>query len=566
MTSSVPIPTAAREAAFAAVLRACGERKLTVERLDDAAESYLGVRMPGTTKFWDLYVDCDEKRLKIPKVKLGAPRGLLAHVGYRGTVCVNDGQNLSIDIDRQADVVAHTLLEAYDLVERSAVDAANGMVEFFNELEGYWGGLPDWTKARTVVEVDQRDRLICAHINAKKTTKTWFLSERNQPLPRELEGEKLAAQRALYVHLNEVPHPPAYPDHLSTHFVEAVKAQFSAAQLALWDELVGPSKNGPKLLTLLISIPRAAGGLSLIGMAFTAKGGKVDTGMQVFPLTIRRHTTRYMRERGGASLELFGKHVAVLGCGAVGSVVADCLAAAGVGELTLVDHDDYSEDNVFRHLLSPHWVDAPKVQGLYAQLTVRYPGLQVKPIYDMAQGWVTPKKLADIDGIVIAFGQPSIERSYSRYFRELKLAIPVVFTWLEALDLGGHSVLSWPDKEGCLDCLYRDDEGQPSLAPRSSFMEPGQPVTRNLTGCGSIFVPFGALQSRRTGLMAAEHMLGALGKSSTASYRYWVGDGTAAAEAGLRTTPWHKIAATLPQAEASHRVFGLSCKFCRGAA
>ena len=43
--------------------------------------------------------------------------------------------------------------------------------------------------------------------------------------------------------------------------------------------------------------------------------------------------------------------------------------------------------------------------------------------------------LAGIDGIVIAFGQPSVERSFSRYFRDTTLAMPVVFTWLEALDL-----------------------------------------------------------------------------------------------------------------------------------
>lgn len=566
MTDAATTPTTAQNTAFAAFLILCGERGLTSERLDAAEEGYLGVRIQGATRTWDLYVDCNEKRLKIPKVKLGMPRGLLAHVGYGGTVCVNDGQNMSVDIDRQADVVAHTLLEAYDLVERSAADATTGMVEFFNELEGYWSGQPGWTRARMALEVDRRDRLITAYVNAKKPSKTWFLSERNKPLPKELDGDGLAAQRALYVHLDEVPLPPAHPDRLTASFVEAVKAKLSPAQLALWVQLVGPSKNGPKLLTLLISVPRAAGGSSLIGVAFTAKGGQVDTRIPMTPLTIRRHTATYMRERGGASLELLGKHVAVLGCGAVGSVAADCLAAAGVGKLTLVDLDEYTEDNVFRHLLGPIWVDIPKVSALRIHLTNRYPGLKVVSINDAAQEWVTPKSLTGIDGIVIAFGQPSVERSFSRYFRDKILAMPVVFSWLEALDLGGHSVLSWTNAEGCLECLYRDDEGWPALAPRSSFMEPDQPVTRNLTGCGSIFVPFGALQARRTGLMAAEHLLTALGKPGPASYRFWVGEGAAAAGAGLRTTPWHKIAAGLSQAEATQRVFGRPCKHCRSPA
>jgi hypothetical protein len=140
----------------------------------------------------------------------------------------------------------------------------------------------------------------------------------------------------------------------------------------------------------------------------------------------------------------------------------------------------------------------------------------------------------------------------------------MLFTWLEPLDLGGHSVVTWTDDPGCLDCLYRDDEGQESLQGRTAFLEPNQVVSQNLTGCSSIFVPYGALQSRRTALMAAEHLLSTLTMSGP-SYRYWVGDGRIAAEQGLRTTPWRDEARVLSFEEASQRVFGRPCKRCRGA-
>jgi len=307
----------------------------------------------------------------------------------------------------------------------------------------------------------------------------------------------------------------------------------------------------------------------LVGVSFGARTGLVDKKAPVTPLTMRRHAPNYMRERGGASLDLLGKHVAVLGAGAVGCVVIDTLAAAGVGKLTVVDHDEYASDNVFRHLLDPSLVDFPKPFGLKFVLERRYPGLGITPVCEVAQDWLKTADLTQYDGVVLAFGAPSVERSFSRSFKGRQLELPVVFTWLEALDLGGHSLLMWTKGEGCLDCAYRDDEGLPSQASRTAFLEPNQPVTRNLTGCSGAFVPYGPIQARRTGLLAAEHVLSAMAAVATGdearepSYRFWVGEGKAAAAHGLRSTPWFLAARTTSADDATRQVFGLPCKHCR---
>jgi len=306
-----------------------------------------------------------------------------------------------------------------------------------------------------------------------------------------------------------------------------------------------------------------------VGVSFTASRGFVDPKGPVTPLTMRRRTPAFMRERGGASLELLNKHIAVLGVGAVGSVVVDTLAAAGVGKFTVVDPDEYAADNVFRHVLDPMYIDLDKPTALKMALELRYPGLNVTAVPTAAQTWLKTADLSQYDGIVLAFGSPSIERSFSRALKGRELDLPVMFTWLEALDLGGHSLLMWTKGEGCLNCAYRDDEGQPSLASRTAFLEPNQPITRNLTGCSGAFVPYGALQSRRTGLMAAEHILsamsavgaGAVGRQP--SYKFWVGEGKTAAEQGLRTTPWFRLARTTSEEVATQQVFGRACPYCR---
>ncbi len=562
MTDAPPLPDSA-DTVFDRVHALCSERGIVVTRFDSGKVGVLAAKLQGSTREWELVVDCEEAHLSLPAVGLLPPRGLLPHVGYSGGVCVNDGEGLSIDPDRREDIAAHTLLAAYDLLERWATDELDARSEFLNELEGYWNGLPSAVRGQAFFEVDGSDRLINAYEDSRRKSPAWYFAERGAR-PREFDIAKLQPLRALYVHLAELRGIPAHPELLTHAFIESVRATLSPAQLELWNALVGPSKNGPKASALLISVPRQAGGRSLVGAAFVAHKGEVDRCVPVLPLTVRRQTAAHMRERGGATLELLNKHVAVLGCGAVGSVVADTLAAAGVGKLTLVDADDYSEDNVFRHILEPAYIGFPKTWGLKHQLERRYPGLAVEALEVAAQRWLAQSSLDRFDGVVLAFGAPSVERSFARAFRTRGHSLPVVFTWLEALDLGGHSVLLWTDKSGCLDCLYRDDEGAPSLHPRTSFLEANQHVTRNLTGCASVFVPYGALQSRKTGLMAAEQMLGALvGTSPVRAYRYWVGDGTEAHAQGLRTTPWWSDAPATTPAEATERAFGRPCKRCR---
>lgn len=555
------------EACFREIQALCNQRGLNPARVPDAPKGFLGLQLQGATRLWTLDIDCGWDSLtRLPSVCLRPPRPLLAHVGYSGAVCVNDAQGLSLDLDRRAEVVAYTVVAAFDLLEKSAADATSGLVEFYNELEGHWLGLPESRKSRAAVDVDGKDRLVSVYVNSKSKTPNWYFTERDAPAPREFFIKDLAAQRALYVHLDTPIEPPAHPSKLDAKFVEAVHARLSPTQLELWDKLVGPSKNGPRLLGLLVSVPRAAGGLSIIGMSFCARGGNIDPKAEVRPLTVRRHTAAYMRERGGAALELYGKHVVVFGCGAVGSEIADALAAAGVGHLTLVDHDDYSEDNVFRHVLDPLWIDSPKVTGLKFELERKYPGLALTAVPEPAQTWLAKNDLSDVDGVVLALGLPTLERSFARRLRRVSKLVPLLFTWLEPLDLGGHSVLIWSKSEGCLDCLYRDEEGQAVLYPRTSFLEPNQHVSRNLTGCSSVFVPFGALQARRTALMAAEHLLAALARTPEASYRFWVGEGSAAAAQGLRATSWWRQVSSVTTPDATRRVFGRPCRHCRGAA
>ena len=68
--------------------------------------------------------------------------------------------------------------------------------------------------------------------------------------------------------------------------------------------------------------------------------------------------TQFDRERmllGDEALTILKEcHVAVFGVGGVGSFAAEALARAGVGAITLVDHDTVSLTNLNRQLVALH--------------------------------------------------------------------------------------------------------------------------------------------------------------------------------------------------------------------
>jgi hypothetical protein len=485
---------------------------------------------------------------------------LLAHVGRSGVLCLNDFQGLSLDLARREDIVADTVVEALGLLERSAEDANRDHVEFFDELEGYWLGLPGAVGAQCAVD-EGADRLVRAMRNPKTGGLVFF--EKDQNPPWEFLADKLKYTTAAVLRLDQRLNPPLPSEELNGRFLERLVSALTPSQLTLWKRLVQTHRGNSHRVALLLSLPRTQGLRSLVGLTCAFRNGRLDTSVSMTALSVQRHTPAYMRERGGASLANLSKHVVVLGCGSVGSEVADLLATNGVGHLTLVDMDYFSPDNAFRHVLGPVWTGTEKVIGLEYELSRRYPGLKVTASREKAEIWLETANLQGVDGVVLALGLPTTERELVRKLRQMNLRMPLVLTWLDPQDLGGHSLLLQSTGPGCLECTYRDVEGIASLRSRAAFLAPDQKVTKNLTGCGSVFVPYGALQSRRTALLAGEHMLEALDGLRGPSYRFWVGRGSAAEAQGLRPSAWWQLASSTSPEHATRMLFGTPCAHCK---
>lgn len=85
-------------------------------------------------------------------------------------------------------------------------------------------------------------------------------------------------------------------------------------------------------------------------------------------------------------LKLRGKHVLVAGLGGVGSYAAEAIARAGVGHMTLLDHDVVDPSNINRQLVALHsTVDQPKTRIMADRLRDINPLLQIHLLEDFLQ-------------------------------------------------------------------------------------------------------------------------------------------------------------------------------------
>ena len=103
-----------------------------------------------------------------------------------------------------------------------------------------------------------------------------------------------------------------------------------------------------------------------------------------------------------------GKRVIIFGVGGVGSWCAECLVRSGVGELTIVDDDDFSESNINRQAGALYsTVGRPKTEVMAQRLLDINPDLKLHSICGRYVAEERERFFADYDYIADAIDSVS---------------------------------------------------------------------------------------------------------------------------------------------------------------
>jgi hypothetical protein len=130
-----------------------------------------------------------------------------------------------------------------------------------------------------------------------------------------------------------------------------------------------------------------------------------------------------------------------------------------------------------------------------------------------------PAFLSEVDGIICTTGSPTEERYFNEQLFKLDKRPWVVYNWVEGHGVGGHAIYVHNIGKGCLNCIYRDGNGQKSLGALQNFLLPQQNIAVDISGCGSHFLPYSLIDAIQTAILATRLALLAIENKLTKTCR-----------------------------------------------
>jgi hypothetical protein len=484
----------------------------------------------------------------------------VAHVEESGKVCIAPSSGVLIDADRPGDLVIESLERAESTIKKGL--SAESDRDFQVEFLAYWKSTDRRSSYSICTDLGRFHEIVARQVTGDGFLKNgpMVLADNKADLDQwagNLVADSGVIGKGVLVPLQTSFAPPDFDAQLSVgEFRNTLRKHASADDFSSFERWLA-SAGVPA--TILMSLPEASAstGRVLIGVRIERPTRELEKTVQkgfrpghvpawrtlqflkdssATRLSLKRLDRTYLSARGGAARSLSDKCVALIGIGAVGSEIAGLLAAAGLGELRMIDPEILSPDNVHRHSLGVRNLDDDKAPAVAAQLRARFPHslfearkAHIEELLRHDRHFIT-----DADLIIVSVGDETLER---RLNRSLAGSAPRIHAWVEPLGVGGHVLVCGVSGPGCFECLLKKDPEQ-GLVNIGSFVAPGQVIQKSLAGCAGTFSPFSAFDAQRTALEAASLAAGGLAGQQTENVLVsWRGDRREFEDAGFRLSP-----------------------------
>jgi len=452
--------------------------------------------------------------------------------------------------------------------------------DFITEFQSYWPArdpaiwslLPIIRKCQVGVCWQSQNLVLMGE--DEDQVKRWL-----QKYHSDRDGFQAGYTKALYVWLTNPPIPAEYPQS-GADFRRLLLKEPAETQQFFFDNY--PLKQDKCLVLFGFNASKS---LAVCGMWLrqSEKGldngyrtGKTPRGIGMMryhgnkknltPIDIQRVDSTWIHSRGGekAADYLQPKSVVFIGCGSIGSLVAETLIKAGVGNFSLYDPDRLSWDNVARHALGGGYVGIEKSVGLAKHFQKHYPHITCQT--DKAVKWEQvysddPKILANCDLIISTIGDWLSEAHLNYLHRTIPEFPPVLYGWTEAHACAGHALLV-KDLGGCL-CCGMDEIGN----FQQNVMDWAEPETmEQVPACGAFYQPYGIADLLPIVSMIANVAIQELsGKVTRSRHSIWVGSEEKTIEYGGRFSPAIFKDGRLEGSRLIERDWGIKagCQLCR---
>lgn len=494
-------------------------------------------------------------------VKSPLALGRLAHISLHeiedeelGMFCVNTPESLSINFDRPKLVFEETLKRYENLLTEVIMDDNFNQLEQLREFQAHWLNIYTDSHKKIICTSESGDFEIL-NIYAPPSEYglgSYYIADSKESelsdffeLSLKYNSRKIARKRGYILPLQSLSPAPWRKEELSDYYLNCL-SQLSKEDERLFQDQSGYRSNE---FWLIFNAPVPSGKTWFcIYLKLKDKKSKKSLPLNrealdkwdISAIEIISFNRELMMPRSGAEVALSDKKVLLVGTGSVGGEIAEKLASSGLGFLDMIDPDCFSLDNLFRHTLDLNSLNRPKTSALQIELLGKNPWLNTRAFHDKLLSLTKNeliKSLELYDLIIIAIGNPTHERLFSRKLKENNINVPVINTWVEGYGIGGHAILDIPKSKGCLYCAYTEPTGINGLNSNLNFLKEDQNLTKNHGGCGSAFLPYSGLSASQTALIATDLALKYLLREITESSKIsWKGSEVKAKEEGFELT------------------------------
>jgi hypothetical protein len=203
--------------------------------------------------------------------------------------------------------------------------------------------------------------------------------------------------------------------------------------------------------------------------------------------------TRLKIRGGDGKTDNIGKKVAIIGCGAVGSHIAQGLMDIGIHELLLIDPDNLNFENINRHLCGAEQVGKKKTEAVKNRLRRHYPISHIHVCSDNVLSLLQtyPNSLNSYDLIIVAISNTPTELRLDELQKKNVINKPLLNIWVEPYLAGGHAVWNDPKNKTNFKTLLS------SGFYRYQILKNGNLYSKKELGCNTSYVPYGVLELKK---------------------------------------------------------------------
>ncbi len=483
--------------------------------------------------------------ISTPNYSLISEPNYLPHLTPGGQICYMQNEGVVWDIKNPKGVLLESLEKAIKTIEQGL--KGENKEDFLNEFEFYWGTNENRLAASFLSYFELNDSV--KRVNGFSFGNTFHFYDVKEDFLNFyhinhdfFKNKKQKKESAIYIPLQEKNGiiPPEKDGFWTREEInEKIFGNISKKnETKLREEL--KKNSGQSHSILIVMLPIGNGAKALFGIYYkNIKNRKYHPLISpknycvVHPFSLNRMDKELILPRGGANSSLTNKKVAIIGCGSLGGYIAPEIMKAGILNLSLIDNDVFSKDNIFRHYLGVKYLGQKKVDGLKKEIEQNIPYSNITTFTDSVENLIREKKInfKKYDLIIVATGAPTINMYLNEYFIKNFKRKPIIYTWIDPYGIGGHVLLTNnQDKEGCYQCIYRDN-----LQNIASFAAIDQKFTKSLSGCGSLFTPYGSADALQTAILSIRLAMNVLkGEEVDNPILSWKGDPSQFIKAGFK--------------------------------